>query len=64
MQNSAILYLKFLIDAHLVLGVHDVESLVIGFQPGCEFTGVGKTAVSLLAFLGLITNTLTMALAL
>ena len=45
-------YLKFLIDAHLVLGVHDVESLVIGFQPGCEFTGVGKTAVSLLAFFG------------
>ena len=44
--------LKFLIDAHLVLGVHDVEGLVVGLQPGCEFSGVGKTAASLFALLG------------
>ena len=44
--------LKFLIDAHLVLRVHDVESPVIGFQPGREFSGVGKATVSLPTFLG------------
>ena len=46
------LLLQFLVDGHLVLGIHDVEVRIAGLQAHRVLTGIGKAAVTGLSLLG------------
>ena len=46
------LLFQFLIDGHLVLGIHDVEVRIAGLQAHRVLTGIGKAAVTGLSLLG------------